>query len=74
LIKLSAWRFDSFKKKPFELLDAPPKMDSVKVDSSKAAAHAIVSPAGTKMPSGGAKLPTTGVKAPAAAPTPKAKP
>jgi hypothetical protein len=30
LIKLSSWRFDSFKKKPFELLDAPaaPKADS----------------------------------------------
>ncbi len=37
LIKLSAWRFDAFKKKPFELLEAP-KVDSAKADSGKAAA------------------------------------
>lgn len=37
LIKLSAWRFDAFKKKPFELLDAP-KADSTKADSGKSAA------------------------------------
>ncbi|GEM_PF-1237799 len=35
LIKLSAWRFDAFKKKPFELLEAPP---APKADS--AGAHA----------------------------------
>jgi hypothetical protein len=35
LIKLSSWRFDAYKKKPFELLEAPP---APKVDST--AAHA----------------------------------
>lgn len=35
LIKLSAWRFDTFKKKPFELLEAPPV---AKADSSKSVA------------------------------------
>lgn len=37
-LKLSAWRFDSFKKKPFELLAAPPApVDSAKADSTKSA-------------------------------------
>ncbi len=30
LVKLSSWRFDAFKKKPMELLVAPPKPDSTK--------------------------------------------
>ena len=34
-VKLSAWRFDAFKKKPFELLEAPP---APKPDSGNAAA------------------------------------
>ena len=38
LIKLSAWRFDAFKKKPFELLDAPP----VVIDTNKSAAKLVV--------------------------------
>ncbi|HKP97740.1 MAG TPA: DUF4340 domain-containing protein [Fibrobacteria bacterium] len=37
LIKLSAWRFDSFKKKPFELLLAPPPPPMAKADSAHAA-------------------------------------
>jgi hypothetical protein len=38
-VKLSSWRFDSFKKKPFELLDAPPAPtpDSAKAPTGKAA-------------------------------------
>jgi hypothetical protein len=37
LIKLSAWRFDAFKKKPFELLEAPP---APKADSAHGAGNA----------------------------------
>ena len=39
-IKLSSWRFDVFKKKPFELLEAPPppKADSAKPAASNAPA------------------------------------
>lgn len=59
-IKLSSWRFDSFKKKPFELLEAPP---APAPDTSKTAAN------------GGIKIetapPAAAPKA-AAAPAPKA--
>jgi hypothetical protein len=42
LIKLSAWRFDAFKKKPFELLEAPP---APKADSAHAAGAGKAAPA-----------------------------
>jgi hypothetical protein len=37
IIKLSSWRLDAFKKKPFELLEAPPAADSTKKDAKPAA-------------------------------------
>lgn len=52
-IKLSSWRFDAFKKKPFELLDSPPP---TKADSAKAAASG---PAGSN-PSGGIQIQPAG--------------
>lgn len=57
LIKLSPWRFDAFKKKPFELLDAPaaPKADSA---SASNAAH----------PAGGIDIETASPAAPTAKP------
>ncbi|MDQ3000484.1 MAG: DUF4340 domain-containing protein [Fibrobacterota bacterium] len=59
LIKLSPWRFDSFKKKPFELLDAPP---APKIDSIHPADAIKIEPA---LPS------PTPVKKPTTAPAPK---
>jgi hypothetical protein len=47
LIKLSAWRFDSFKKKPFELLEAPP---APKVDSTNPADAIKIEPAAAPAP------------------------
>jgi hypothetical protein len=43
MIKLSSWRFDAFKKKPFELLEAPP---APKADSAAAPPAAKPVPAG----------------------------
>jgi hypothetical protein len=59
LIKLSSWRFDTFKKKPFELLDAPaaPKVDSAQAGSGNPA-H----------PAGGIDIETASPAAPAAKP------
>jgi Tfp pilus assembly protein PilV len=48
-LKLSAWRLDTFKKRPFELLEAPPPP---KADSGKGAA----SGAAGSPPSGGIKI------------------
>lgn len=42
VVKLSSWRFDSFKKKPFELLEAPPGPK----DSTGAAGASSAPPAG----------------------------
>jgi hypothetical protein len=63
LIKLSSWRFDAFKKKPFELLDAPavPKADSARAGTANQA-H----------PTGGINIETVPPSAPAAKPA-KAK-
>jgi hypothetical protein len=69
LIKLSSWRFDSFKKKPFELLEAPPPP---KVDSAKAPAAAAGS---IKIePSAPAAAKPAAVKPAAAPAAPAAKP
>jgi hypothetical protein len=72
LIKLSSWRFDAFKKKPFELLDAPrpPKADSAhKTDAAHPADAIQIQPATPTMgkPQGG--MPA---KAPAKPATPAA--
>ncbi|MDB5105785.1 MAG: hypothetical protein JWP91_3474 [Fibrobacteres bacterium] len=55
LIKLSSWRFDSFKKKPFELLDAPP---APKADSTTAGGIKIesASPSKAGKPAAGATV------------------
>lgn len=58
-IKLSGWRFDSFKKKPFELLESPPPPPA---DTAKAAA------------TGGIKIETASAAPKAAAPAPAAAP
>jgi hypothetical protein len=63
-IKLSSWRLDVFKKKPFELLEAPP---APKPDSGKAAAGA---PAGANS-AGGIKIEQA---SPAGAAKPASKP
>jgi hypothetical protein len=73
-IELSSWRFDAFKKMPFDLLEAPPPP---KPDTGKAAAPASASP-GNAAPGGaapkavpvppngsGSAKPAQGAKAPA---------
>jgi len=66
-IKVSSWRFDAFKKKPFELLDSPPPS---KADSVKAAAAGAPGSA----PSGGIKIePAGATKAAGAKPGTAAK-
>lgn len=47
LVKVSGWRLDSFKKKPFELLDAPP---AAPADTAEAAVNAPSSAAGSVTP------------------------
>ncbi|MDB5050252.1 MAG: hypothetical protein JWO30_3323 [Fibrobacteres bacterium] len=83
LIKLSAWRFDSFKKKPFELLEAPPvaKADSahpaeaIKIEAASPSAHAGAaagSPKGALPGAAKAKVPAAPVAKPqVVAPAPK---
>jgi hypothetical protein len=61
-IKLSTWRLDPFKKKPFELLDAPP---APKADSAKSSAGG---PSAGAPAAGGIKIENAGsAKAPAPA-------
>jgi hypothetical protein len=75
-IKLSSWRFDTFKKKPFELLDAPPapKPDSGKAPAAKAG---VPNSGGIKIepaaPAAGAAKPSM-AKPSGAAPTLQTKP
>lgn len=76
-IKLSSWRFDSFKKKPFELLESPPPPAA---DTSKAAGAAsggikieTAAPAASK-PAPAHKAPPSPAKAADAAATLQAKP
>ena len=80
LIKLSSWRFDAFKKKPFELLEAPPapKADSANAHPAGGIKIESSAPSGAVKP----KVPPQAVKkaAPAtpgpapAAPAPVAPP
>ena len=44
IVKLSSWRYDAFKKKPFELLDAPPAPAPVPAAGSTPAVPAVMSP------------------------------
>jgi len=74
-VKLSSWRFDSFKKKPFEILDAPP---APKPDSGKApAAQAVPNGGGIRIepsaPAAGAAKPAS-AKPAATTPTLQSKP
>jgi hypothetical protein len=66
-IKLSSWRFDAFKKKPFELLEAPPPP---KVDSAKAAGAANTQGGIQIQPAAGGTKPAaaTATKSPAGKP------
>jgi uncharacterized protein DUF4340 len=71
LVKLSAWRYDPFKKKPFELLDAPaaPKADSARAASSNSATPATpANSANPAHPAGGIDIETAPAAAPAANP------
>jgi hypothetical protein len=64
VIKISSWRLDTFKKKPFQLLEAPPA-DTTKKDSAKTAS---TPPAAGVKPPRAAIAPKDSAKAAAAKP------